>query len=249
MSNKICVDQDCFYMVNNTCNEGHENVDDCAYVVGDSDLRVSCDVWDCPVSKTGKCLHGHDPLLGCTDATLHGFPAKWAKLALQNVNAVILDTETTGLYDAEICEIAVISMAGNVLIDQRLHPIRAIESGAQRIHGLSAAVLQDEPRFGTIYDELKRVLESADTVIIYNAGFDVPVLENTCRIHGLEPIRFSAECAMLKYAEWYGEWNEYHGGWKWQKLVGGDHSALGDCRATLAAIKRMATKKSPMEFD
>jgi DNA polymerase-3 subunit epsilon len=45
---------------------------------------------------------------------------------------------------------------------------------------------------------------------------------------------------MLQYAEWFGEWNSYHQSFRWQKLQGGDHSALGDCFATLELIKRMA---------
>jgi hypothetical protein len=32
----------------------------------------------------------------------------------------------------------------------------------------------------------------------------------------------------------------YANGGKWAKLTGGDHTALGDCRATLALLKRMA---------
>jgi DNA polymerase-3 subunit epsilon len=45
---------------------------------------------------------------------------------------------------------------------------------------------------------------------------------------------------MLKYAEFVGEWNDYHGNYRYQKLPGGDHTAVGDCRATLKVIKKMA---------
>jgi DNA polymerase-3 subunit epsilon len=44
------------------------------------------------------------------------------------------------------------------------------------------------------------------------------------------------------YAQFVGDWNEYHGNYKWQRLPGGDHSALGDCRATLAVLKEMAAE-------
>jgi DNA polymerase-3 subunit epsilon len=50
----------------------------------------------------------------------------------------------------------------------------------------------------------------------------------------------SIHCAMQRYAEWYGEWNDYFGSFRWQRLEGGDHSALGDCRATLELIRKMA---------
>ena len=45
---------------------------------------------------------------------------------------------------------------------------------------------------------------------------------------------------MLNLAEWVGEWNDYRGSFRWQKLQGGDHSALGDCIATLETIRKMA---------
>ena len=50
----------------------------------------------------------------------------------------------------------------------------------------------------------------------------------------------SVHCAMRQYAKYCGEWNSYYNNFKWQPLSGGDHSALGDCRATLELIKRMA---------
>ena len=47
-------------------------------------------------------------------------------------------------------------------------------------------------------------------------------------------------CAMLEYAKWVGDWDDYHCSFRWQKLQGGDHSSLGDCRATLDVIRKMA---------
>jgi len=44
-------------------------------------------------------------------------------------------------------------------------------------------------------------------------------------------------CAMDIYAQFIGEINPQTGTYKWQKLQGGDHTALGDCEATLSIIK------------
>jgi DNA polymerase-3 subunit epsilon len=41
------------------------------------------------------------------------------------------------------------------------------------------------------------------------------------------------------YSQFVGEPGK-RGGYKYQKLPGGDHSALGDCRATLKVLKDMA---------
>ena len=37
-----------------------------------------------------------------------------------------------------------------------------------------------------------------------------------------------------------GQWDDYYQNYRWQRLPEGDHSALGDCRATLEVIRRMA---------
>jgi hypothetical protein len=49
------------------------------------------------------------------------------------------------------------------------------------------------------------------------------------------------ECAMKRYAEFYGDWRGQQRGFRWQPLQGGNHRALGDCLATLEVIKKMAT--------
>ena len=49
----------------------------------------------------------------------------------------------------------------------------------------------------------------------------------------------SWECAMRAFAAYVGE-RSTRGGYKNQRLVGADHTAIGDARATLRLIERMA---------
>lgn len=167
---------------------------------------------------------------------------EWAREVLQDSNVVILDTETTGLY-GEAVEIAVIDLAGNVLMNRRVKPVGEMEAGAERIHGISIKALENEPRFDQVYKQLLDVTYEK-RVLIYNHAFDSRVLREQCRLSDLPSItqhwNGNSDCVMEWYAQWYGEWSDYHGSYKWQRLSGGDHSALGDCRATLAALKRMA---------
>lgn len=51
--------------------------------------------------------------------------------------------------------------------------------------------------------------------------------------------RVHAECAMEQWAIWCGDYSEFHGSYRWQKLNGG-HRALDDCRACLALLHQMA---------
>lgn len=47
------------------------------------------------------------------------------------------------------------------------------------------------------------------------------------------------ECAMLEYSTYIGDWHDYYQDYRYQAL-GGGHRAVGDCRACLEVIRRMA---------
>jgi hypothetical protein len=53
--------------------------------------------------------------------------------------------------------------------------------------------------------------------------------------------RIRWRCAMKRYAAFVGEWSERYEDYAYQPLPGGDHRALGDARAALAVLRRMAT--------
>lgn len=161
---------------------------------------------------------------------------QWATEMLMS-GFLILDTETSDL-DGEIIEIAIIDHTGDTLMNQRIKPAGTISAGAQRVHCISLEDLADCPSFPDVYPQIKSLIENR-TVLIYNAAFDTRRLLMDCYNHKLEPIEFNAECVMLEYAAYVGEWSDYHDDYRWQPLNGG-HSALSDCRATLDRIKEMA---------
>jgi len=165
----------------------------------------------------------------------------WASGVMADRTAVILDTETTGLR-GEVVELAIISVPdGAVLYNGRFNPICEPEQGAIDIHGLTRDVLAGEPSFADQYAEIAPLL-TGPRVVIYNAAFDLSRLTFTIDIHQVADglLSLQADCAMVEYARFFGDWNERHGSFTWQKLSGGDHSALGDCLATLELIKAMA---------
>jgi len=156
---------------------------------------------------------------------------------------VILDTETTGLgNNAEVIQIGVIDSRGNVLMDNVLvKPTIPIPADATAIHHITNEMVQDAPSFLDVMPQLREVVEGK-LLVIYNAQYDMRLLVQSGKAHGayLEIGIEGFTCVMLQYAEWFGDWNDYHKSFRWQKLQGGDHSALGDCRATLEVIKKMA---------
>lgn len=172
---------------------------------------------------------------------------------LNDKNAVILDTETTGLDGtAEILELSVIDMAGNVLFDSLIRPSIAKEwSGAQRVHGISPAMVVGVDRIGGFVDELWLLL-NGKRIAVYNAPYDKRLLGQSLYHAGVLGRMIPGEWVdvMNPYAEYWGAWNEWHSSFTWQSLtnacaqqgvaVENAHRALGDCRMTLALIRKIA---------
>jgi DNA polymerase-3 subunit epsilon len=172
----------------------------------------------------------------------------WARnlLSIPANHWIILDTETTGLDEsAEVIQIGVTDSAGRILMDNLLcKPLRPIPAEATAIHHITNEMVRNAAPFQATWDTLTRIADGR-IVVVYNAAYDRRLLHQSASHltmpEPLLPMRW--ECAMLKHAEWVGEWNDYHGSFRWQKLQGGDHSALGDCTATLETIKKMAESR------
>lgn len=150
---------------------------------------------------------------------------------------VILDTETTGLYDAEIVDIAIIDSVGKDLVDTRVRPTISIPLEATAIHGITDSMVRNSPSFDQVCPAIKEII-SSKKVIIYNAEFDTKILKYNCSLYKLPKLKFESDCLMEIYAQFYGEMRR-DGEFQWQKL-GGNHSALGDCFAALELMQKMA---------
>jgi DNA polymerase-3 subunit epsilon len=164
---------------------------------------------------------------------------RWARKQLTLDNWVILDTETTGLFNAEIVEIAIISNTGEPLLNTLVKPTLTIPAKAASIHGITDDMVSTAPTFPEIYPQILEVC-STNQVLIYNAGFDMSILDYCCKLHNLPKLKFNLKCLMLIAAEWYSNWSHYHKSYRYPKLPNGNHRALGDCLAGLQLIKRMA---------
>jgi DNA polymerase-3 subunit epsilon len=168
---------------------------------------------------------------------------------------VVLDTETTGLTDGEICQIAIINDSGAILLNSYVKTVKPIPAEAQRIHGITDEMVASAPGWAAIAPRVKEILSGKD-VIIYNAVYDRRKMMHKSAEHaGMEKIEWKDFarfwCAMEAYAEYNGDWNDYHQSYRWQKLTDAvrqqrvtvdakAHDALGDCLMTLSVIKKMS---------
>lgn len=94
---------------------------------------------------------------------------------------VILDTETTGLNCRQHCivEIGAVEMIDRQLTAQQFHtylkPRSDFDVEAQKITGLTAAMLADKPPFSEVAHDLLAFIKDAE-LLIHNAPFDLGFL-------------------------------------------------------------------------
>lgn len=182
------------------------------------------------------------------DFSLEGF-----KAMVRAGDFVVLDTETTGLHNGEICEISIIDADGNVLLDTFVKTKDPIPGDATVIHHITDEMVKDCTTWINLQPKVRSIL-AGQNVVIYNATYDRKMMHQSDDCWGIPYVDYKAEAtywdAMEHYAEFYGAWNDWHKSFTWQRLsnaalqqgveVKDAHRALGDCLMTLGVIKAMA---------
>jgi len=163
-------------------------------------------------------------------------------------NPLFLDTETTGLGDgSEICEIAILDLAGQPLINTLIKTNRPIPEEVTAIHGITNAMISNAPTFSDLFPRLDDILKGR-CVLVYNARFDEELIASTARLSGFAlhgngdfpdwwfaheigpgQYRSNWHCAMKLYATYFGDWNIRRGSYRWQRL----NNAAAQCEIQL----------------
>lgn len=182
----------------------------------------------------------------------------WARQILET-DFVVLDTETTGLgHDDEAVSIGLVSKAGEILLDTLLCHEKPCEPAALALHGVTWEQTREAPPVSAIYSKLLELM-AGRPVIGYNAHFDYRILGQTLARHGVWqlgeewPFGRPAGDVMQKFAEFYGQWNDYHESYTWKKLTfaaayfnvgtSGAHGAAADALMTLRVLEAMAKER------
>ena len=133
---------------------------------------------------------------------------------------IYLDTETTGLDPTDqIVEICIADDSGQVLVDSLVKPTSSIPFSARLIHGITDEMVQTAPAWRELWPQIEAVLTDR-RIAIYNAEFDLRLMKQTHRQHHMpwQSQSLSSFCIMQLYAQFYGEWDSYHGSYRWQNL-------------------------------
>lgn len=174
--------------------------------------------------------------------------ALWAQERLADPKTVVIDCETTGILrndpTTEIVQLAITNTAGKPLFCMLLKPAQPMSEEVVNIHKISNEMVFDCPTFPQVAKMVAFVLEGKH-VISYNMDFDWKLLMHLYGKYQLDKPKISgASCAMDKYSEWKGEWNESKQGIRWQKLPNLSglpaHDALSDCLSTIKVMELMA---------
>ncbi|PMJ99188.1 DNA polymerase III subunit epsilon [Vibrio cyclitrophicus] len=164
---------------------------------------------------------------------------------LVEVEAVVIDTETTSLDGVAIQISAVCCKTRKVLYSSLIHTEESISDGAYDVHGIDASMLKNAPIPEVVALDLDKILEGK-TIVTFNSEFDHDICTNT-----FGNVRFIQQewiCAMYEIAvPVLGSTNRYgtislsnameHAGVEW---VGEAHDAEADCLGTVDLIKSIA---------
>ena len=190
---------------------------------------------------------------------------KWLKS-----DFVVIDTETTGLGEfAEIIEIAIINMRGEVLLDTLVKPSIPIPPEATEINHITNEMVANAPSWRDVFPKVLEIITNHKW-LAWNSGFDARMLDQTCLSTGIYAFQNTYYAALVTsrihtshidakavYDQWYGEFDEKRQAFKRQSLttaaarhgvsVEGAHRALADCKMVLAVLQKVCTPVPQIE--
>lgn len=168
-------------------------------------------------------------------------------------NALILDTETTGLDDkAEIVEIAITDARGTFEFSSFVKPSALIPEAASAVHGIYDHDVEHAPNWRDLQPIIAAII-GARRVLAFNAAYDSRLMDQSTRTSGALPLipnGLQWGCLMEAYMAFTGRD-------RWNKLsvaaqeigysADGAHRALADCKMARAILFHIATYEEPTQ--
>ena len=113
-----------------------------------------------------------------------------------------LDFETANFCNGSICAVGAALIENGVTIERLEYLIKPHQSMdyispfCQDIHGIAYEDLRESPEFPEIWQRVRQLLVSADSVVIHNAPFDLRHLYNVLEIYNLPSVSFHYLCSL-----------------------------------------------------
>lgn len=172
-----------------------------------------------------------------------------------NVPTAVVDFETTGLSAAggdRVVEVAIVRAEGAsdqtpTTYSQLINPQMVMPPRAQRIHGISDAMVGNSPTFGEKFREFSDLLDGA-IFVAHNAGFDLEFLKRECHRAGLEPPNYCEVIDTLALARTVFGFPQCGLGalaQRMQQPLHSHHRALADATATFGIYRQMLESIDP----
>ncbi len=169
---------------------------------------------------------------------------------------VYLDTETTGLgEDAEVIEIAIVDADGCPLVNTLIRPQGEVPPDASRVHGLTTAMLQGAPTWPEAWPQIQAAM-AGRLVLIYNADYDVRLMQQTAARYGMAFEVPGAEFGdlLMLYSEFKGQrapdgslrrWRLEQVGRELRIPIPNSHRALDDTLLAREVHRKIAAQALP----
>jgi DNA polymerase III subunit epsilon len=204
-------------------------------------LRLPCDDYDDPETEDNFSYDDDEPDFDADKYAAH----LWAHQLLSGEfgDWVVLHSQTTGLHStAQIVEIAILSKYRSPLINTLVRPSVPIPLDATRFHGITDEMVATAPTWEEIGLSVGEAIADK-MVVMYNAAFNSARLDYMYNLFPGSDERifgYGGHCAMHHYAKYCGDWNNYYGNYRWQKLPVEVHRALDGAIAIYDLVKQMA---------
>ena len=182
--------------------------------------------------------------------------AAMPQAAVPEAQAIVIDTETTGLTDSdELLQISVIDDAGTVLFDSLVRPYFHTEwPEAQKVNGITPEMVAGAPYPHELLPQLVEIFSEMSVCIGYNTSFDLGFLDSMLdeAVDGSNDYRFNpVKTAKNEYRKTLVDYLNANGGthrraslstctkyfdYQWE---GAAHNSLADAKATLYCYNMM----------
>jgi DNA polymerase-3 subunit epsilon len=126
--------------------------------------------------------------------------SSWGRPAAEpGAGWAVVDVETSGFRpgSARVVSIAALALGDDGNVERSLYTLLnpGVDPGPTHVHGLTAEMLDGQPRFGDIVDDLIEVLHGR-TLVAHNVGFDYAFLAAEAELIGAELPIDSAMCTV-----------------------------------------------------